>query len=184
MLDLLTRDARPSTVAHLLGKSIHTVKDVAHVAHHVLAVNRQRATVGLRSSQGGMKHRAVLGRVHMLAGKHRVATLLDMHRAGQIEQQFKRLLGDEVLGEVEMQLAHVVRKLGDAIGVFGKRLLEGEVCSNLFLMFNKRGPLRGLRCIDRSRNNRHMVLLLRAGLGLATKPMSRHSRPMRRCLLF
>ena len=54
-----------------------------------------------------MKHRTILGRVHMLASKHRVATLLDVHGTSQIEQQPKCLLVDEVLGEVGIQLAHI-----------------------------------------------------------------------------
>ena len=160
---LPTTGYAPEDLAPLAEKA-GNLDCVVNVAHDILPIDHKRAAVGLGSAQGGMKHRAILGRVHMLASKHRIATLLNVHGTSQIEQQPKRLLVDEVLGEVEMQLAHIVRELGNTIGIVGKCLLQREIRSNLFLVVDKRRPLRGLRCIDRSRNNRHKILLLRAGL--------------------
>ena len=54
-----------------------------------------------RHAQGHVQHGAVLGRVDVLAGEHRVTTLLDPGRPGDVHEEAQGLVGDPVLGVVE-----------------------------------------------------------------------------------
>jgi len=69
-----------------------------HLAHDVGAVDDQRALA--RHAKRHVQHRPVLGDVDVVAAKHRVAMLLELAAAGQIDEQPERLVGDAVLRPV------------------------------------------------------------------------------------
>ena len=126
VLDLLAGDALPLAGAHALGEGIHLVEHLVHVGHGVCAVDDVLADIGLGATQAGVEHGAVLGGVDVLAGKHGVATLLHARGAAEIEQQAHRLVGHEVLGEVEVQVGGIKAQLGNAVGIGGKPVLEAD----------------------------------------------------------
>jgi hypothetical protein len=58
-----------------------------------------------------VEHRPVLGDVDVLAREHRVAALGDARVRGELQQQRQRLVGDQVLRVVEVELtASAVRR--------------------------------------------------------------------------
>ena len=67
-------------VADAVGEVAHLAEDGLHVADDVLAVDVQLAAG--RHAQRHVQDGAVLGRVDVLAGEHRVAVLLHLGRAG------------------------------------------------------------------------------------------------------
>ena len=83
-LDPLTGRTGPLPCAQAVGEVAHRVQDGVHIAHHILTVDGQRRIAG--QSQCRVQHGAVLGGVDVLAGQHRVATLLEARRPGQVHQ--------------------------------------------------------------------------------------------------
>src|SRR5665811_2116909 len=61
------------------------------------------------ATERGVQHRAVLGDVDPLTGEHRLDPAGEVHLLGQSDQQGDRLVGDQVLGEVDVQV-------GDGMG--------------------------------------------------------------------
>ena len=57
-----------------------------------------------RAAQRGVEHRAVLGGVDVGTGEHGVAPLLDAHLAGKLQQQLQVSGGDQVLGQIDVQI--------------------------------------------------------------------------------
>jgi hypothetical protein len=98
----------------------------------------------------------VLRGVDMLAGEHGIATLLDAASATQVHEQLERLIGDEVLGQVEVQVTGTIAELLNAIGIGGKPILQADaLLHELVVVLLKSRPRRGLGCIDGS-GNRHV----------------------------
>ncbi len=79
-----------------------------HLAHHVLAVHPDGGRFG--GAQRRVQHGAVLGDVDLLAVEHRVPQPRHARCLGELPQQPQRLVGDQVLGVVDGQVA-------DAYGV-------------------------------------------------------------------
>ena len=107
-----------------------------------------------------MQDGTVLGGVDVLAAEHGVAPLLDLHRAGEVAQQLDGLVGDEVLREVKVQVAHVERELLDALVVCSEGVLEVEVVRDELVVVGLEGlPLGGLGCVNGRGDVRHMSSL-------------------------
>lgn len=117
MLDALARNTLPLAGADLLGKGVHAVELVADIRHGVLAVDHDGAGLLRRTAERGVQHGAVLGGVDVHAGIHLVAALLEVDGARKVAQELDRLIGHQVLGEVEAQIVHVKGKLLHAGGV-------------------------------------------------------------------
>ena len=124
VLDPLAGDALPLAGADLLGEGVHAVEHVAHVDDAVLVAVEHGAALGVGAAQRGVEHGAVLRGVDVRAGVHGVAALLDVELAGELDEQLHGLVGDEVLGQVDVELAHVEAELGHAVGVGGEPALE------------------------------------------------------------
>ena len=160
MLDLLTGYALPLTGAHALGEGIHAIEDLVHVGDDILAVNDELALLACRTAQCGVQNSAVLGGVDVLAGEHGVAALLELHLAGKIAQQLDGLIGHQVLGQVEVQVAGVKAQLIHAVDIGGEPGLEVDALGlELLLMSLERLPSGSRRSIDRCGNSCHRVLL-------------------------
>ena len=85
-----------------------------HVGHGVGAVNDELADVRLGTTQAGVEHGAILGRVDVLASKHGIAALLKPYLARKLYQKRKRLIIYEVLRKIDVQIAQLVAHALDA----------------------------------------------------------------------
>ena len=72
-----------------------------HLRHHVRAVHDQVLAGG--QAQRHVQHGPVLGHVDVLAAEHRVPALGHAGLLGQRHEQPHRLVGDPVLGVVEVE---------------------------------------------------------------------------------
>ena len=97
-----------------------------------------------------MQHGAVLGVVDVHAGVHGLGALVELDGLGEVGEQLEGLRLDEVLGQVEMQVAGVEAQLLDALGIVGEPLLEADALAlQLVVVLLQRGPLRGLGGVNR-----------------------------------
>lgn len=118
-----------------------------------MAVDDELALLLGGTTQGGVEHGAVLGGVDVHAGEHGVATLFHPARASKIGEELDRLIGDQVLGQVKVQVTGLERKLTNALGVRGEPVLQADALGlELVVVSLKRLPSGGLRGVDRSRN--------------------------------
>ena len=96
-----------------------------------------------------MQHGAILGGVNVLARVHGIAALLHAGGAAERGQKLDRLVGDEVLGEVEVEAAEVVAQLGDALRVGREPVFEADALGlQRVVMGLQRGPLGGGGDVD------------------------------------
>ena len=130
---------------HFVGEGVDAVKHLAHVLDGVLTVDDVLALVLDRAAQRGVQHGAVLGVVDVHAGVHRLGALVELDGLGEVGEQLEGLRLDQVLGQVEVQVAGVERQLVDALGVIGEPLLEADALGlQLVIVLLQRGPLGGL----------------------------------------
>ncbi|VWM23872.1 Uncharacterised protein [Collinsella intestinalis] len=156
MLDLLTADALPLTGADAIGKGVHAIEDLVNIGNDILAVDDELALLAGGTAEGGVQDGTVLRSVDMLAGEHGVTALLDAASATQVYEQLERLIGDEVLGQVEVQVTGTIAELLNAIGIGGEPILQADaLLHELVVVLLKSHPRRGLGCIDGS-GNRHV----------------------------
>ena len=90
-----------------------------HVRHHILAV-RQDA-LAARRPQRHVQHRPPLGDVDALAAEHGVDAFLDSGGPRQLQQQVQGLVGDAVLGVVEVEPRALDREALAAGRVLGEQ---------------------------------------------------------------
>ena len=91
-----------------------------------------------------MQHGAVLGVVDVHAGVHGLGALVELDGLGQVGEQLQGLRLDQVLGQIEVQVACIEAQLLDALGVIGEPLLEADALGlQLVVVLLQRGPLRG-----------------------------------------
>ena len=124
-LDPLAGDAGPLAAAHLVGERVHLVQHLVHLGHDVDAVHDQTGVA--RQPERGVQHRPVLGDVDVLAGEHRVPALGQPDLVGQVHQRVEDLGVDQVLGEVDVQVAR-----GEAEGL-GPLRVGGEPAAEIGL---------------------------------------------------
>jgi hypothetical protein len=122
-----------------------------HVGDDVLTVDGQRGTA--RVTQCGVQHGAVLGRVDVHAGEHRVAVLLQAGGAGQIHQQRQGLAGDAVLAVVDVEISYGHGQFGAPGGILCEKFTQ-VFLADLVAMTLQRLP-GGSGC-DVSRNIRQL----------------------------
>ena len=144
-LDLLAGHAGPLAGADLVGERVDAVEHLTHVLDGVLAVDDVLALVLDRAAQRGVQHGAVLGVVDVHAGVHGLGALVELDGLGQVGEQLQGLRLDQVLGQIEVQVACIEAQLLDALGVIGEPLLEADALGlQLVVVLLQRGPLRGL----------------------------------------
>ena len=116
-LDPPARHAGPLARPHALGEGVPPAQHLVHVGHDILAVHGQRR-VG-REAEGRVEHGPVLGDVDVLTGEHGVAAGRDPDLLGEAEQRGVDAIVEEVLGEVDEQVARpqgLVRNPGRVVG--------------------------------------------------------------------
>ena len=135
----------PLAAAHPLGERAHPVEDLVHIGDDVAGVTVVVEHVDDRAARGAercVQYGAVLGRIDLLAGEHRVAAPLDIGGRGDLDQTLQRVAGDALLGEVDAQIARRTGERRRSLRVVGEQLAQvrrGRVLE----VGEQRGPRRG-----------------------------------------
>jgi hypothetical protein len=116
----------------------HAVQHRVHAGHHVLAVDLDHGVA--RRPQCGVQHRTPLGDVDLLAAEHRVPQRLHPGRHGQLAQQAQRLVGHELLGVVEEEVADAEAVPLDPLRVALEQLPQVHL-PHLLTVLGERTPL-------------------------------------------
>ena len=117
--DPLARCPRPGPAADAVGEITHLAEDRLHVADDVLAVDVELAAGW--HAQRHVEDRAVLRRVDVVPGEHRVAMRVDVGGVGQIHQEAQRQVGRPLLGVVEDKVRRLRRHAPARSGSSSKR---------------------------------------------------------------
>jgi hypothetical protein len=105
----------PRAAPHTVRELSHGVEDGVNLGHHVLAVHHDRGTA--RCSQGHVENGAVFRHVDLVAPEHGVDALAEAALLGQPTQQHDGLIGDAILGVIEV----------DPDGLRGQAVATGRV---------------------------------------------------------
>ena len=89
-----------------------------NVGDDVLAVHGQG--VGGRTAQGGVENGPVLGDVDVFTGVHGVAAARDVHLLGELDQGGADVVGQQVLGQVDVEVSQLVGEALGALGIVGE----------------------------------------------------------------
>ena len=138
--DPVTGVACPLPRADALGHLTHAVEYLVDVAHHVLPVDGQLSIPG--HPEGHVEHGPVLGGVDAPAGEHGVASPFDVGRPGHRHQGGHGLLGNPVLGVVEIEIGGAHRHPGPAFGIGVKQVAQA-VLADLVEIAAEETPLLG-----------------------------------------
>ena len=110
----------PGAAADLLTKRGHSPQHLVHVGHDIVAITEN--LLASWCTQRHVQHGAVLGRVDLLSGEHRVDPLPQTACLREPDQQRERLVGDPLLRIVDMQAAGVEHKPFAAAGIVREEL--------------------------------------------------------------
>ncbi len=136
--------AGPRAGAHLAGEVGHAVEDLVDLGNDVRAAGAAVLDDGAaRGAERGVQDGAVLGGVDALAAVHRVAPSGHVGGLGQLPQQRQRLVGDELLGVVDVQVADAEGVPLTAVRVVGEELTQAHLAERRAVV-GERGPLRPL----------------------------------------
>ena len=157
-LDALAGDAGPLAVAHALSECVDLLQHGVNVCVYVLTVNGQCRGVTLGAAQRGVQYCAVLGDVNVLAGEHRLASLLQLDLFSELDQQLNGFGGNQVLGQVDVQFVGGEAELLRTFRVSGKPF--AQVRSEGLVVSGQSRPRGGGRGVNRSS---HVSILLFSG---------------------
>ena len=90
----------------------------------VLAVHCQG--VSGRAAQGRVEDGAVLGDVDVLAGVHGITAARDVHLGGELGQGVADVVGQQVLGQVDVEVPQLVGEALGALRVVGEPGAQGR----------------------------------------------------------
>ena len=123
--DRLAGVAAPLAVPDLVGEAGHAVEDLVNVGDDVVAVGGD--DFGGGSTQGDMEDGAVFGDVDVFAGPHGVDPLPKSGPLGHRDQKADGLLGQAVLGVVEVQVGGVEGERVAAARIVGEEVPQVDV---------------------------------------------------------
>ncbi|MGX1514624.1 hypothetical protein RKD44_005912 [Streptomyces collinus] len=129
--------AGPLAGADPVGEAGHLVEHRVDPGDDVLAVDLDHRVP--RRPQRGVQHRTVLGDVDPLTAEHGVAQPEHVGGGGKLLQQGQRLVGDQVLRVVDVQVSHAERPAGAALRVRGEQLAQPHLAEPLAVL-GQRGP--------------------------------------------
>ena len=129
--DALAGLALPIAAAHAIGEVRHPVQNCMNVGDHVAAVAKNGCAA--RRAQRHMQDGAVLRDIDLLAAEHRVDAIAQPRLLRELQQQSQCLVGDPVLGIVEIDSGRFERQPLAAFVIVGKKLpqmdaLEFLIC--------------------------------------------------------
>ena len=117
---LLAGDAAPLARTHTIREHRHRAEHFVDVVVDVLPVDDERGRGARGAAQRGVEHRAVLGGTDVLAGEHGGVVLGDAGLLGEGDQRGEDLVGDEVLRQVDVQVAERKAEALDPAGAPGE----------------------------------------------------------------
>ncbi len=151
--DLLAGDAAPLARAHAVGEGAQPVEHLVHVVVDLLTVDDEGRLDFCRATERGVQHRAVLTGVQVRTAQHRAETIAHTGLVGEGDQSVEDLGGDEVLGQVDVQVAHRAREITRAIGVGGEPATQVGI--ETLPQSGEAGPGGGGGGIDRRSHGTH-----------------------------
>jgi hypothetical protein len=134
--DALAGVALPGAAADPLGEIRHLVENGMDLGHHVLTVVYDRSPA--RRAQGDVQDRAVLRDVDPLAPEHGIDATPQPRLAGELQQESQGLIGDQVLGVVEVDSCGLDRQPVAARAILGKELPEVQGLDLLAMLLQRR----------------------------------------------
>ena len=120
--DPLPRRTGPRSVADALRELAHLPRDRVHVGDDVLTVDHERRARG--HPQRHVQDGAVLGRVDVLAGEHRIATLFHPGGACDRHEEAQRLVRDALLRVVQGEVGALRGEAHGPLGVRGEEVAQ------------------------------------------------------------
>ena len=84
-----------------------------------------------------MQHRAILRDIDRVAAKHRLDALAQSGLLGELDQQPQRLVGDAVLGVVEIDPGALDREALPALGIIREELPQMQALSPLVVLLQR-----------------------------------------------
>jgi hypothetical protein len=133
--------AGPFAGADPVGEDPHPGEHVVNAGNDIVPVDLDDRREG--GAQGDVQHRAVLSCVDLLAAEHRVPELGHPDGGCEFAQQFQGLVGDEVLGVVDVQITDLERVTAGALRVGGEQLTQVGI-RELVTVLAERVPLGAL----------------------------------------
>jgi hypothetical protein len=151
----------PRPASHALGEGGHPSQHGVHSGHHVFAVRPNDA--GARRTQRHVQDGAILGGVDRLAPEHRIDARTQVRGLCQVEQQTERLVGDPILGIIQIQTGRLECEAFAPLRVLAEERPQMERF-HLALVFDEGLPSRQLGETARGGVHRSDVLPLREGI--------------------
>jgi hypothetical protein len=128
--------AFPGAAAHPLGEIRHLVQNGMDFGHHVLAVVHDGSAP--RRAQGDVQHRALLRGVDPVAAEHGVDAIPQARLLGKLKQQLNGLVGNPVLGVVEIDSRGLYCEPFAAPAILGEELAEVKTSDLLVVLLEQR----------------------------------------------
>ncbi len=132
----------PLAAADPIGECGHPVEHRVHPGYDVDAVDAD--ALALWCAQCNVEHRTLLRHVDLLAAEHCVDARAQAALFGKIPQQSKRLVGDAILGVIEVKSGGFGIESLAAPGIVGEKLPQVPT-SHRFVMRLERFPRSALR---------------------------------------
>ena len=135
VLDGPARVALPAGAADVSGEGRHAVEHRVHPRHYVGTVNNDPLTH--RRPQCDVKDRPLLGHIDLTAAEHGTDVLGQVAVVGQPEKEPERLVGDAMLGVVEVEAGGFARQALPPQGVVGKDLPEMHIADRTVVLLQR-----------------------------------------------
>ena len=143
--NLLAGDALPLTGTDLVSESVDAIECITHVLDDILAVDDVLAFIFDRATQRGVQHGAIFGVVDVHAGVHGLGALIKLDSLGEVCEQLQGFRLDQVLGQIEVQVAGIEAQLVHTARILGEPLLEADAfVLQLVIVLLQGSPLRSL----------------------------------------
>lgn len=145
--ELLSSETLPLATANLLRELLHVVQngvDTVGAAHNILAIDLHLPAANI--AQGSVVDSTVLSEVDLVAAEHGIALALNASLFGELDQQLERLVGQEVLAEVEEDIiagaggSEGASETVEAVWVGSESLLENEALADAVAVSSEFGP--------------------------------------------
>ncbi len=115
----------PATIPDAVGEGLHAVQDRVHLGHHVRPVDLDGLAHG--SPQGDVEDGPLLRRVDLPAAEHGLDALAQAAALGQLYEEPEGLVGDAMLGVVQVEAGGLRAQALSAAGVVGEDLPEVQI---------------------------------------------------------
>ena len=106
--DALAGLAFPVARTHAVGKVGHGVEDGVNVGHHIAAIVQECGAA--RCAQRDVQDSTIFRDVDLVAAEHRVDAIAQLRFLGELQQQPQGLVGDAVLGIIEVNARRLDRQ--------------------------------------------------------------------------